>query len=473
MLRVPAIVLIVIFLCLPSLGRELFSVQLATFKTEERARKFLGELPLDLKLFLYRSGNFYTVREGLFQKRKDADRERRKLKRELGLNGIVVRVLPEKLLYLFRDENYEEFLGLFSELRPEELPPKVLYAIGISHLKLGDFKEAESFLAMSLKKGERDATSKLVELYYAEGKYKKVTSLYEAWGENLPDSALYYVIASYLNEKNWRKAKELAAKVKAENVRKRILRKRTFLKTDISYGYDSNAYLVPEDFPLERRSRSDRYVKFSLFFTGSDLFQSYSFRIYGKRFNNRHNSDLDIVILEFENENRLSGFNLVLPSVSYVYTMNRSYSVAVKSGIRKKFTPTYLSFFLGLERNFKSKGRNNFLAESFVSYKGFGLFFLYRNYWHMNDKVYVTINRELRLNSLGNLDISLTPKVKLAKYMASTTSVRPGITGKVSLRVKNGRAYLRGGYERNYAYDEELEWDYKRYFVELGIDFGF
>lgn len=460
-------------LSLSSEGGELLSIQLGTFKTERGANGFLNRLPLNLKLFIYKTKGFYTVREGLFQKREEADRERRKLRNRVGIDGIVVKTNPEKLLYLFYNEDYEEFLSLFSGLNIEKLSTDVIYAIGVSYLNLGKLKKAEKFLSTALKRGEKKSILELTKVYYAEGNYKKVVSLYESSKEKLPDSILYYVATSYLKLGNRERTKELLGKIKVRSIREKILMGKTYLKTDLSYGYDSNIYLIPEDVPLERRSRSDNFEKFSLFVKNSNLFRNCSFWIFGKRFENRHNSDLDIAILELEREENLSKFKLVLPSISYIYTMNSNYSLTLKSGIRKRFPSLFLSFLLGFERNFITRDRDNFLTEGFALYKGFRVFLIYRNYRNTNDKFYITLSRNFGLNFSENLSFSILPKVKFTKYMGSTDSVRPGITGKLSLKVKGGEVYLRGGYERNYAHNEKFEWDYKRHFIELGIDYSF
>ena len=149
------IVSILLFLHLSSEGGELFSVQLGSFKTYRSAYSYLNSLPTNLKLFLYRTKNYYTVRTGLFSEREKANEERIKLKRKLGLNGIVVKVIPEKILYLFYDEDYEEFLNLFSNISLERLPLSVVYAIGVSYSKVGNVKKAEEILRLALKKGEK------------------------------------------------------------------------------------------------------------------------------------------------------------------------------------------------------------------------------------------------------------------------------------------------------------------------------
>ena len=469
------ILLIFAFLFLPlsSEGGELFSVQLGSFKTYKSAYDFFNSLPTDVKFFLYRTKNYYTVRAGLFSEREKANDERVKLKRKLGLDGIVVKVIPEKILYLFYDEDYEEFLNLFSNISLEKLPLSVVYAIGVSYSKVGKVKEAEEVLTLALKKGEERAISVLVKLYYAEGDYEKLVSLYESSGKKLPDSALYYVAIGYLKTGKAGKLKKIMDMIKDKKDKDRILQKKTTVRTNLSYGYDSNIYLVPEDTPLGKRSRKDWYKKISFSIVDSNVFRSYSFSALGKRFDDRDNSDLDIIILNFERETKLSGFNLVLPSVSYIYTMNRNYSLTLKSGVRKKISSTFLSLLLGYERNFKNQDRDNLLAEGLVSSMGFNVFFLYRDYSDAANKFYVTLSKNLRLTISEKISLLVSPKVKVTKYMSSTRSVRPGISGKLSLKVKGGEVYLRGGYEKNYAHDEEMEWDYERHFVELGVKYSF
>ena len=472
------ILLIFAFLFLPlsSEGGELFSVQLGSFKTYRSAYSYLNSLPTNLKLFLYRTKNYYTVRIGLFPEREEANEEKAKLKRKLGLNGIVVKVIPEKILYLFYNEDYEEFLNLFSNISLERLPLSVVYAIGISYSKVGKVKKAKEILTLALKKGEERAIPVLVKLYYAEGNYEKVVSLYESSGKKLPDSALYYVAIGYLKTGKAGKLKKIMDMIKDRKVKDRILQKKTTVRTGISYGYDSNIYLVPEDTPLGKRSRKDWYKKISLSIVDSNVFRSYSFSAFGKQFDDRDNSDnsdLDIVVLNFERKTKLSGFNLVLPSVSYIYTMNRNYSLTLKSGVRKKISSAFLSLLLGYERNFIDQDRDNLLAEGLISSMGFNVFFLYRDYSDAANKFYVTLSKNLRLSPSERIGFLISPKVKVTKYMSSTRSVRPGISGKLSLKVKGGEVYLRGGYEKNYAHDEEMEWDYERYFVELGVKYSF
>ena len=261
--------------------------------------------------------------------------------------------------------------------------------------------------------------------------------------------------------------------IKDKKVKDRIFQKKTTVNTNLSYGYDSNIYLVPEDTPLGKRSRKDWYKKISFSIVDSNVFRSYSFSAFGKRFDDRDNSDLDIAVLNFEREAKISGFKLVFPSVSYIYTMNRNYSLTLKSGVRKKISSTFLSLLLGYERNFKNQDRDNLLAEGLVSSMGFNVFFLYRDYSDATNKFYVTLSKNLRLTISEKISLLVSPKVKVTKYMSSTRSVRPGISGKLSLKVKGGEVYLRGGYEKNYAHDEEMEWDYERHFVELGVKYSF
>ena len=467
--------LILAFLSIPlsAGGEELFSVQLGSFKTYRSAYSFFSTLPSSIKLFLYRSRNYYTVRAGLFQKEKEAKRERENLKAKYGLNGIVVKVLPEKLLYLFYDEDYEEFLSLFSNINIKTLSPSVVYAVGVSYSKIGKLKEAKELLTIALEKGEKKAIPILIKIYYAEGDYRKLISLYESSDIKLPGSVLSFVTTGYLKLGKREKLEKLINTIKDEKTKDRIFQKRTSVKTSLSYGYDSNIYLVPEDTPLEKRSRNDRYERFSFSIINSDLFRSYSLSVFGKRLDDRSNSDLDIAILNFERETNLSGFNLVFPSVSYIYTMNRNYSLSLKSGVRKKFPSIFLSFLLGWERNFVDGDRDNLLAEGLISLNGFNIFFLYRNYSDTDDKFYISSGKELRLTISEKVTLSVSPEVKFTKYMNSTRSIRPGISGKLSLKVKGGEVYLRGGYERNYAHDEGMEWDYKRHFVELGVDYNF
>jgi tetratricopeptide (TPR) repeat protein len=467
------LIFLLLFLPLTSEGGELFSVQLGSFKTYKRAYSYFNSLPTNLKLFLYRSKSYYTVREGLFETREEAKKERINLKKRFGLSGIVVKTAPEKLLYLFYDEDYEEFLNLFSNVSLERLPLSVVYAIGVSYSKVGNVKKAEEILRLALKKGEKRAIPSLIKLYYAEGNYKKLTDLYESSRTKLPDSILYYVAVGYLKTGKVEKLKKIMDTIKDRKVKDRILQKKTAVRTDISYGYDSNIYLVPEDTPLGKRSRKDWYKKISLSVVDSNVFRSYSFSVFGKRFDDRDNSDLDIAVLNFERETKISGFNLVLPSVSYIYTMNRNYSLTLKSGVRKKISSTLLSLLLGYERNFKNQDRDNFLAEGLVSSMGFNVFFLYRDYSDAANKFYVTLSKNLRLSPSERIGLLISPKVKVTKYMSSTRSVRPGISGKLSLKVKGGEVYLRGGYEKNYAHDEEMEWDYERHFVELGVKYSF
>ncbi|WP_459896921.1 SPOR domain-containing protein [Desulfurobacterium crinifex] len=468
-----SLILAFLFLPLSSEGEELFSVQLGSFKTYKSAYNFFNTLPYNVKLFLYRSKNYYTVRAGLFQKKEKAEKEREELRTKFGLNGIVVKTLPKKLLYLFYDEDYEEFLNLFSNINIETLPPSVVYAIGVSYSKIGKVKEAEEVLTVALKKGEKKAIPVLVKLYYAEGNYEKLVSFYESSDKKLPDSVLYYVAIGYLKMGKLEKLKKLINTIKDEKVKDRIFQKRTSAKTSFSYGYDSNIYLVPEDTPLEKRSRNDWYKKFSFSIINSNVFRSYSFSVLGKRFEDRNNSDLDIVVLNFEKETKLSGFNLVFPSASYIYTMNRNYSLTLKSGVRRRFSSIFLSFLLGCERNFINQDRDNLLAEGLISSRGFNIFLLYRNYSDANDKFYITLSKNLKLTISEKINLLVSPKVKVTKYMHSTRSVRPGVSGKLSLKVKGGEAYLRGGYEKNYAHDEGMEWDYKRHFVELGVKYSF
>ncbi len=468
-------ILISIVLLLPfsSEGGELFSVQLGSFKTYKSAYTFLDTLPTNIRLFLYKSKNYYTVREGLFQEREEAEEEREKLRIKFGLDGIVVKTLPEKLLYLFYNEDYEEFLNLFSNISIETLPLSVVYAIGVSYSKIGKVKKAEEMLTVALKKGEEKAIPVLVKLYYAEGNYKKLVSFYESSDKKLPDSVLYYVAIGYLKMGKLEKLKQLMSTIKDKKVRDRILQKRTSVRTAISYGYDSNIYLVPEDIPLEKRSRNDWYKKISFSIVNSNVFRNYSFSVLGKRFEDRNNSDLDIVVLNFERETKLSKFNLVLPSVSYIYTMNKNYSLTLKSGIRKNFSSFFLSLLLGCERNFINQDRDNLLAEGLISSRGFNIFLFYRNYSDANDKFYIIVSKHLKLTLSERIEFLILPKVKITKYMNSTRSVRPGVSGKLSLKVKGGEVYLRGGYEKNYAHNEGMEWDYKRHFVELGVKYSF
>jgi hypothetical protein len=153
--------------------------------------------------------------------------------------------------------------------------------------------------------------------------------------------------------------------------------------------------------------------------------------------------------------------------------MNRNYSLSLKSGIRKRFSSFFLSLLLGCERNFINQDRDNLLAEGLISSRGFNIFLFYRNYSDANDKFYITLSKNLKLTISEKINLLVSPKVKVTKYMNSTRSVRPGVSGKLSLKVKGGKVYLRGGYEKNYAHNEGMEWDYKRHFVELGIEYSF
>jgi hypothetical protein len=468
------VLIIVLFLSLPAQGGNLFSVQVGSYKSYRKAYSFFNRLPDTVRAFLYKTGEYYTVRIGLFAEKGRAIQKKANLKETLNLDGYVVKVNPEKLLYLFRDEDYEEFLSLFSSINIRELPLSVVYAIGVSYSKTGKVREAEKVLSIALKRGEKKAVPILIKLYYAESNYKKLISLYESSDKKLPDSTLYYVALSYLKAGKEKKLRKVINAIKDEEIKFRIFRKKTTVKTDLRYGYDSNIYLVPEDVPLGKRGRKDRYREVSVSVINSNIFGSYSFSILGKRFDNRDNSDLDIAVLTLERTARFSGFDVVLPSVSYVYTMNSNYSFTLKSGIRRKFSSLFLSLLAGYERNFINRDKDNLQIETLLSAGGFNFFFFYKNYSDENDKVFVTLSKNLKLAIAENLNLVISPKVKFAKYMNSTRSVRPEIAGKLSLKVsKRGEVYLRGGYERNYAHDEGMEWDYKKRFVEFGVKCGF
>ncbi len=454
-------------------GKELFSVEIETFTELKAAKNLLSKLPPNEKFFICEEQHVYSVREGIFDDIKKAKQEKDRLKNRYNLKGRVVEIHPKSLLYLVKNEDYEELLGLLSEINPENLPPSLLPPVGTSLLKTGNIKKAVKILELALKKGEKDAIIPLTQAYYALNEYKNIIRLYQTHTEAFPERALYYVARSYIALKKPGKVRKLLSSIKDSRLRKKILNKRKSLNLSVALGYDSNLYLIPENIPLQKRNRDSWYRKFLLGLSGSSVLGSQSLSIFGKWLESRNNKELDFLMVSFRKSVNISDYYLIVPSLSYVYTLNQNYSVSIKSGLGKNFDGGNLVLLCGFERNFISDSRNNTFLESYLNYGSAYIYLLLRNYKSINNKLYAVAGKKFRFEISQYFGITVSPYLKYTSYSGSTKSYRPGISGEIYTRIKGGKLFLRSGYEKNFAHDENIEWDYTKHFIEFGYKFSF
>jgi len=432
-----AVVFLLSFFVLTGMAfsQTFYSIQLGSFLNKENALNFYENLDPKIKAFVYYKKPYYTVRAYIFVKRSEAESKLKELMENYGLTGVIVKTNPENLVKLFKEENYEEFVSLFENIPLEKLSADLLYYLGTAFLRIGDYKNSERYLERSAKLKNEKALKKLAKLFTIKGDYKKLRKL----------------------------AKQ----------HKGLIKHKKFVNVKISCGVDTNVYLIPEDMPLKKGKKRDYYRAVSVNMISTSPLDSYAFFIYAKNHISDSNRKLDVISLILKKESKLSPSNsIILPEISYVYSMNKHYSLNVSSGLKTIVWNSLLTFKLGVERNYRTRDRDAFITKASLNNKFFSGLLLFRNYKKANNKFYSSFNLKIPVLSTGKVSLRIFPGVKFVKYAGSTKSTRPFVNGILSFG-RRKQIYLRGGYEKNYATKEELEWDYKKCYLEFGVSFNF
>jgi len=432
----------------------------------------LDKIPSNFEVYILKTNkNCYKLCYSLFENINKTSEKKIYSKLKLlksyipkSCNFVKKKIDAEKLLYLFKNEDYEEFVYLLRNKNVKLLPNKVLKALAISYLKLGYLDKAEKLLKLSLKKGDKDALNYLIEIYYSKGFYDKVIDIYKAHGEKyLKPIAKNLVFLAAIKLKQNEIAKKVLKSLKNtkyySNIKK-ILRYKYKRKLTLSFGLDTNPEKEKKYFDPSLYTRLLFNLNRQNVFTYQNIL--FIFKYYPEdRF-----QDLNYIYVKFENVNKYLKKDYIFPYIEYLYSQNKSYSFSLGGGIKNKVKEYTLT--LGISRifsendwrskvNFKMKVKkintNTLLEDSFKDIKD--------------------------IKFIQNLYLSKYIKLgKYFEYLKITPSLNYGYSEQIFLNQKTKfkfqakkSFYFLSTYEIGYLFkDKNL---YNSLIFEVGKDFKF